>query len=48
MKARIIYNLEVTQLVSAIFGCSDYKIYDINRNDLSQNYALTLDMIVPK
>jgi hypothetical protein len=47
MKARIIYNLEVSQLISAIFSCADYKIYDNNRNDLSLEYAFALDMITP-
>ena len=45
MKARIIYNLDVSQLITAIFGCSDIKIYDHNRTDLSQNYGYMLDMI---
>lgn len=47
MKARIIYNLEVSQLITAAFGCSDVKIYDAHRNDLSQEYGFALDIIVP-
>lgn len=47
MKARIIYNLEVSQLITAVFGCSDLKIVDAKRNDLIQDYGLSLDMIVP-
>lgn len=47
MKARIIYNLEVSQLITAAFGCSDAKVYDGRRNDLSQEYGFALDMIVP-
>lgn len=47
MKARIIYNLEISQLVTAAFGCSDYKIYDLRKNDVSQDYGLSLDIIIP-
>lgn len=47
MKARIVYNLEITQLVSASLGCSDFKIYDSKKNDISQDYGLSLDMIIP-
>ncbi len=47
MKARIIYNLEVSQLITAVFGCSDLKIFDSKRNDLIQDYGLSLDIIVP-
>ncbi len=47
MKARIIYNLEISQLITAAFGCSDYKIYDSRRNDITQDYGLSLDMIIP-
>lgn len=47
MKARIIYNLEVSQLTTAVFSCAEYKITDDKKNDLSQDYGLLLDMIVP-
>ena len=35
MKARIIYNLEVTQLINVGFGCSNFKISDQKRNNIS-------------
>lgn len=47
MKARIIYNLEVSQLITAVFGCSDLKIFDSKATDLIQDYGLSLDVSVP-
>lgn len=47
MKARIIFNLEVSQLITAAFRCGEYKIYDDIRNDISHEYGVSLDMIIP-
>jgi hypothetical protein len=47
MKARIIYNLELNQLTTITLGCTKYKLTDKKGHDITMNYGLLLDMILP-
>lgn len=41
------YNLEISQLINAEFGCSEFRMRDQLGNDVSQDFKLSLDMILP-
>jgi hypothetical protein len=47
MKSRIIYNLEINQLINVNLSCLDFKIYDHLKSDISHDYGLTFDLILP-
>lgn len=41
------YNLEISQLINATLECTDFRIYDNKKCDMSHDYGLSLDMIIP-